>query len=73
MIVEVASYHPHITCDRSVAPPSRSCFHIIGDMEASKENQVFGKRGDPGVQVVLPIILTACKALSTVLHSYRYS
>lgn len=61
----VSDYEPHVRCDRTArkGPPWESCLHILADMKAAQNVQVFGSPADPRVEVRLPWAFRASTCL----------
>ena len=70
--VAFASYSPNVRCDRSSlkGPSWDSCMHIWADMETSRDPQVFGRSGDPRVQVALPVTLDASRSFGAIFDYF---
>ena len=64
MRIAISSFDMDVRCDRRPVPgpPFESCLHIVADMEADTERKVFGNRGEPRVQVNLPIVFKASES-----------
>lgn len=47
-------YQPSVRCSPPIDYTPKNCDQILWSMPTSKSRQIFGPRGDPGVQVGLP-------------------
>lgn len=65
LVIKIRQYEPDVQCQTSMSrrPEIDDCERLLLTMSTSKKVQVFGKKGDPGVEVGLPISLDGCMLL----------
>ena len=63
LTVTVKPNLPRVQCALSDRPPvAEICEHVVlGDMPASKAQQVFGNRGTSGIDVRVPWAMATCE------------
>lgn len=61
--VEGYAWTSGVRCDNSIGPPYSSCAKIIDAMNVYDIGQIFGKAGQPNVEVRLPLTIQMRKSL----------
>jgi len=59
LVIKIRQYEPDVHCQTSMSrrPEINDCEPLLLTMSASQKSQLFGKKGDPGIEVALPISL----------------
>ncbi len=59
LVIRIRQYEADVHCQTSMSrrPEIDDCESLLLTMSTSKKIQVFGRKGTPGVEVVLPISL----------------
>lgn len=57
LALEMRSYRPTVSCEDPLGPPPENCFDIINIIPTGEHKRRFGRRGTPGIDVPLGIVL----------------